>query len=84
MCDASRRKMSAHCRRIAVAEYSLDSFVADNRLYRVMVHHNGPVSQATRDMFQLTLSISSSGIRSHAPNARSSRKARISRNHQAL
>jgi predicted metalloprotease with PDZ domain len=29
----------------------LDSFVADNRLYRVMVHHNGPVAQATRERF---------------------------------
>ena len=30
---------------------ALDSFVADNRLYRVMVHHGGPVSQATRERF---------------------------------
>ena len=29
----------------------LDSFVADNRLYRVMVHHNGPVSPRTRERF---------------------------------
>jgi predicted metalloprotease with PDZ domain len=29
----------------------LDSFVANNRLYRVMVHHNGPVSQRTRERF---------------------------------
>jgi len=29
----------------------LDSFVADNRLYRVMVHHNGPVSPQTRERF---------------------------------
>jgi predicted metalloprotease with PDZ domain len=29
----------------------LDSFVVDNRTYRVMVHHNGPVSAATRQRF---------------------------------
>ena len=29
----------------------LDSFVVDNRTYRVMVHHNGPVSPATRQRF---------------------------------
>ena len=29
----------------------LDTFVADNRLYRVMVHHNGPVEQGTRERF---------------------------------
>ncbi len=29
----------------------LDSFVVDNRTYRVMVHHNGPVSPATRARF---------------------------------
>ena len=29
----------------------LDSFVLDNRTYRVMVHHNGPVSPATRARF---------------------------------
>lgn len=29
----------------------LDSFVADNRLYRVMVHHNGPVAQQMRTRF---------------------------------
>jgi predicted metalloprotease with PDZ domain len=29
----------------------LDSFVVDNRTYRVMVHHNGPVSAATRERF---------------------------------
>ena len=29
----------------------LDSFVADNRFYRVMVHHNGPVSTQTRERF---------------------------------
>jgi predicted metalloprotease with PDZ domain len=29
----------------------LDSFVVDQRTYRVMVHHNGPVSPATRARF---------------------------------
>ena len=29
----------------------LDSFVADNRHYRVMVHHNGAVAQPTRERF---------------------------------
>ncbi|MGH7677854.1 MAG: M61 family metallopeptidase [Gemmatimonadaceae bacterium] len=29
----------------------LDSFVVDNRQYRVMVHHNGDVSKATRERF---------------------------------
>jgi len=29
----------------------LDSFVVDNRTYRVMVHHNGPVSAGTRARF---------------------------------
>lgn len=29
----------------------LDSFVADNRHYRVMVHHNGPVSPQARERF---------------------------------
>ncbi|HEY6158168.1 MAG TPA: hypothetical protein VIV88_11980 [Gemmatimonadales bacterium] len=29
----------------------LDSFVVDHRTYRVMVHHNGPVSRATRERF---------------------------------
>jgi predicted metalloprotease with PDZ domain len=29
----------------------LDSFVVDNRTYRVMVHHNGPVAPATRARF---------------------------------
>ena len=29
----------------------LDTFVADNRLYRIMVHHNGEVSSATRERF---------------------------------
>ena len=29
----------------------LDSFVVDTRTYRVMVHHNGPVSAATRTRF---------------------------------
>jgi predicted metalloprotease with PDZ domain len=29
----------------------LDSFVVDNRYYRVMVHHNGPVPQGTRERF---------------------------------
>ena len=29
----------------------LDSFVVDNRTYRVMVHHNGPASAETRDRF---------------------------------
>ena len=29
----------------------LDSFVVDDRKYRVMVHHNGPVSAATRARF---------------------------------
>jgi predicted metalloprotease with PDZ domain len=30
---------------------TLDSFVVDHRTYRVMVHHNGPVSPATRGRF---------------------------------
>ena len=29
----------------------LDSFVVDNRFYRVMVHHNGPVPPGTRERF---------------------------------
>jgi predicted metalloprotease with PDZ domain len=29
----------------------LDSFVVDNRLYRVMVHHNGPVLQTAHERF---------------------------------
>jgi len=29
----------------------LDSFVVDNRTYRVMVHHNGPVASGTRQRF---------------------------------
>lgn len=29
----------------------LDSFVVDNRFYRVMVHHNGPVSDSARRRF---------------------------------
>jgi predicted metalloprotease with PDZ domain len=29
----------------------LDAFVADNRQYRVMVHHNGPVATQTRERF---------------------------------
>ncbi len=29
----------------------LDTFVVDNRYYRVMVHHNGPVNQRTRVRF---------------------------------
>jgi predicted metalloprotease with PDZ domain len=29
----------------------LDSFVVDNRFYRVMVHHNGEVATATREKF---------------------------------
>jgi predicted metalloprotease with PDZ domain len=29
----------------------LDSFVVDNRFYRVMVHHNGPVADSTRARF---------------------------------
>src|SRR5437667_2562530 len=29
----------------------LDSFVVDNRTYRVMVHHNGPVAAETRARF---------------------------------
>jgi len=33
------------------ASLMLDSFVVDNRTYRVMVHHNGPVSAATRARF---------------------------------
>ena len=30
---------------------TMDSFVVDNRKYRVMVHHNGPVSAETHDRF---------------------------------
>jgi len=30
----------------------LDDFVVDNRQYRVMVHHNGPVQQETRERFK--------------------------------
>jgi predicted metalloprotease with PDZ domain len=33
------------------AALTLDSFVVDNRTYRVMVHHNGPVAAATRERF---------------------------------
>jgi predicted metalloprotease with PDZ domain len=33
------------------ASLMLDSFVVDNRIYRVMVHHNGPVSAGTRARF---------------------------------
>ena len=33
------------------AALMLDSFVVDNRTYRVMVHHNGPVSSSTRERF---------------------------------
>lgn len=33
------------------AELMLDSFVADNRFYRVMVHHNGPAPAGTRERF---------------------------------
>ncbi|HJQ21240.1 MAG TPA: hypothetical protein VJ867_12900 [Gemmatimonadaceae bacterium] len=30
----------------------LDTFVVNDRLYRVMVHHNGPVSDSTRERFK--------------------------------
>jgi predicted metalloprotease with PDZ domain len=33
----------------------LQSFVVDDRLYRVMLHHNGPVSEATRGKFMRDL-----------------------------
>jgi predicted metalloprotease with PDZ domain len=33
------------------ANLILDSFVVDNRFYRVMVHHNGPVSDSVRKRF---------------------------------
>jgi len=36
---------------VPAASLMLDSFVVDNRTYRVMVHHNGPVSAATRERF---------------------------------
>ncbi len=32
-------------------ELLLDSFVVDNRFYRVMVHHNGPVPDGVRERF---------------------------------
>ena len=34
------------------ASLILDSFVVDNRLYRVMVHHNGAVQAETRERFR--------------------------------
>ena len=33
------------------ADLMLDSFVVDNRFYRVMVHHNGPVADSVRERF---------------------------------
>jgi predicted metalloprotease with PDZ domain len=33
------------------ASLLLESFVVDNRFYRVMVHHNGPVPEGARDRF---------------------------------
>src|SRR5436190_2603366 len=33
------------------AAFTMDSFVVDNRSYRIMVHHNGPTPPGTRERF---------------------------------